>query len=110
MLTDSVDKISPAFFGFMLLFGLLHYISKEFNCNILQLDNVSYRLFISNILNCEQFRESEIAKVDYFGWYQLGRKTKGLEEEMGIFTLLAHCRCMFSTSVPKEKIGWWSLC
>ena len=64
-----------------------------------------YRLFISNILNCEPFRESEIAKVDYFGWYKLGRKTKGLEEKKGIFTLLPHSRCMFFTSVPKEKRG-----
>ena len=66
---------------------------------------MSYRLFISNILNCEPFRESETAKVDYFGWYQLGWKTKGSEEKMGIFTLLPHSRCMFSTSVPKENRG-----
>ena len=64
-----------------------------------------YRLFISNILNCEPFRESEIEKVDYFGWYELGSKTKGSEENMAIFTLLPHSRCMFSTSVPKEKGG-----
>ena len=107
-----------------------------------------YRLFISNFLNCEPFRESEIAKVDYFGLYELGRKTKGSEEIMGIFTLerfsfdcrigigfgfgfglttsfgwlvyllwfwfydsqvktalLPHSRCMFFTSVPKEKRG-----
>ena len=67
VLTDSVDKSSPAFFGFMLLFVRLQNFTEEFNCNILQLDNVSYRLSISNILNCEPFRESEIAKVDYFG-------------------------------------------
>ena len=57
------------------------------------------------MLNCEPFRESEIAKVDYFGWCQLGRNTKGSEGKMGIFTLLPHSGCMFSTSVPKEKRG-----
>ena len=64
-----------------------------------------YRLFISNILKCEPFRESEIAEVDYFGLYELGRKTKGSEENMAIFTLLPHSRCIFSTLVPKEKRG-----
>ena len=55
------------------------------------------------MLNCEPFRESEIANINYFGWYQLGRKTKGSEENMAIFTLVPHSRCMFSTSVSKEK-------
>ena len=44
----------------------LDYLSEEFNCNILhenKIDNVPYRLFISNILNCEPFRATEIAEV-----------------------------------------------
>ena len=53
MLTDSVDKSSPAFFVFVLLFVCLHYLSEEFNCNILELGNLSYRLFNSNIINCK---------------------------------------------------------
>ena len=35
-----------------------------------------YRLFISNILNFEPFRESEIAKVDYFGLYEVKDRQK----------------------------------
>ena len=57
------------------------------------------------MLNCEPFGESEIARINYFGWYQLERKTKGSVEDMAIFTLLPHSRCMFSTSVYKEKRG-----
>ena len=64
-----------------------------------------HRLFISDILNCEPFTETEIAVVDYLEWYQLGRKPKGSEKKMGIFTGLPHSKCMFSTSVPKEKRG-----
>ena len=64
-----------------------------------------YRLFISNISNCEPFREIEIAEVDYLGRYQLGIKTKGSEEKMGVFTALPDSRCMFYTSVSKKKGG-----
>ena len=64
-----------------------------------------YRFFISNISNCEPFREIEIAEVDYLGRYELGIQTKGSEEKMCIFIGLPDSRCMFSTSVPKEKRG-----
>ena len=66
-LGGSVDKISPTFFVFVFVCLCLQYLSEEFNCNILELGNLSYRLFNSNIINCKPFRESEIAKVNYFG-------------------------------------------
>ena len=47
----------------------------------------------------------EIAEVDYLGRYPLGKKTKRSQEKMGIFTGLPDSRCIFSTSVPKEKRG-----
>ena len=60
--------------SFFLFFKRINLFKKK------KLDNVPYRFFVSNILNCEPFREIEIAEVNYFGWYQLGRKTKGSEE------------------------------
>ena len=70
-----------------------------------KIDNAPYRFFTSNIPNCEPFRKIEIAEVDYLGRYPLGKKTKGSQEKMGIFTGLPDSRCIFSTSVPKENRG-----
>ena len=107
MLTDSVDKSSSAFFVFMLLFVCVLIISVRNLIAIfyVKIDNVPYRLFISNIPNCELSRKIEVAEVDYIGRYKLGRKTRGSQEKMGIFLGLPDSRCMFSTSVPKEKKG-----
>ena len=58
---------------------------------------------ISQIGN--HLRKIEIAEVDYIGRYKLGRRTKGSEEKIGIFTGLPDSRCMFSISFPKEKRG-----
>ena len=84
------------------------YLSEEFNCNISlwnKIDNVPCRLFISNIINCKPFRESEIAKVNYFGWYQLRRKTKGSEEKW----VFSHCYDIpdvcFPHQYPKKRKG-----
>ena len=105
-LGGSVDKISPTFFVFVFVCLCLHYLSEEFNCNILhwnKIDNVPCRLFISNIINFKPFRESEIAKVNYFGWYQLGRKTKGSEEKL----VFSHCYHIpgvcFPHQCPKKR-------
>ena len=56
-----------------------------------------YRRSISNIPNCEPLREIKVA--------ELGIKTKGSEEKMGVFTGLPDSRCMFYTSVSKERGG-----
>ena len=76
-LGGSVDKISPTFFVFFCL--CLQYLSEEFNCNISlwnKIDNVPCRLFISNIINCKPFRESEIGKVNYLGDINYGGNLK----------------------------------
>ena len=55
------------------------YLSEEFNCNISlwnKIDNVPCRLFISNIINCKPFRESEIGKVNYLGDINYGGNLK----------------------------------
>ena len=105
-LGGSVDKISPTFFVFVCL--CLQYLSEEFNCNISlwnKIDNVPCRLFISNIINCKPFRESEIAKVNYFGWYQLRRKTKGSEEKW-VFSYCYHIPDVcFPHQYPKKRKG-----
>ena len=74
----------------MLFFAfILCYLSKEFSCNILYLNNahsVRYRLSLtSNVPNCKPLRETEITEVDYLGRYLLGSKSKGLEEKAGIY-------------------------
>ena len=40
---------------------------------------------MSNILNCEPFREIEKAEVAYLGWYLFGKKYKGSEKN-GFFS------------------------
>ena len=91
VLTESVDKSSPAFFVFMLLFVCAFIIS------------VRKSIAIFYIANCESLREIKVAEVDCLGLYQLGIKTKGSEEKMGVFTGLPDSRCMFYTSVSKER-------
>ena len=107
-LGGSVNKISPTFFVFVFVCLCLQYLSEEFNCNISlwnKIDNVPCRLFISNIINCKPFKESEIAKVNYFGWYQLRRKTKGSEEKW----VFSHCYHIpdvcFPHQYPKKRKG-----
>ena len=64
---------------------------------------VQYRLFISNIPNCEPLREIEITGLDLLGRCQLRRKTKGSQEKAGIFTGLQHSRCIVMLQFCKEK-------
>ena len=61
-------------------------------------DSLSQISQIANYLEKVKFQKKIILSD-----INIGRKTKGLEEKMGIFTLLPLSRCMFSTSVPKEK-------
>ena len=62
------------------------------------------RLFISHILNCEPFREIEMAEIDHLGWYQLVRKTRGCEEKMFFFSQDYHIGDVcFPHQYPKKR-------
>ena len=47
--------------------------------------DLSWLSLTSNVPNCKPLRETEITEVDYVGRYQLGSKSKGLEEKAGIY-------------------------
>ena len=64
-----------------------------------------YRFFVSNILNCEPFREIEIEEVNYFGWYQLGRKTKDRKNNGYFHIITTFQMYVFYISTQRKERG-----
>ena len=62
-------------------------------------DSLSQISQIANYLEKVKFQSNLVWVIS------IREENERIGRKMGIFTLLPHSRCMFSTSVPKEKRG-----